>query len=172
MINKYFDDCTLDVIIKPDQVKEYLKHGLIGTYVLFIKREPMYVGKSDELLKRLLAHLNKHSANTIGIIDDVDEIGLKLTSTSGESGYHEMAFIRTLNPPLNKQRLTGDIYRMILRRNTTYCKEKRVDGKPCSGFAHTNGYCFRHGGNGVTRDMVAKEEFNKLESDTQIRFVI
>jgi excinuclease UvrABC nuclease subunit len=172
-VNLFENACKLDVILKPNHYTLIQANNIIGVYVLFIKKEPMYVGKSYSLRKRLASHFNKSSEKTQNIIDEVDEIGICFANNREEVDFLETAFIHEFNPPLNGRRNKLSIERMILRKYTNRCNNINKCGAHCKKSAHTNGYCTIHGGDGITREMLAKKDVDEIiNSNLQLRLII
>ena len=168
------DTCVPDFIIKPKDI-DYMRgyHQLPGVYILFAQREPLYVGKSRKLYYRLKSHFNGHSTNTSEYINSIDEIGLHFTFNID---YTEMAYITEYNPPLNVNRTKWQLsYYIRDQKYPKWCKgysKQRPDMK-CRSEAHTNGYCGRHGGNGIPVSVKADEEADDIiKNNLQLKFII
>lgn len=158
----------MDVVLKPNEISFLRKEKVAGVYVLFVKKEPMYVGQSMNLSRRLYNHLNKHNETTSFISDEIDEIGIQFVKEplTNEPSYLEMAYIFEYNPPLNTKRNKWFVEKALIRKHKHRCKN-------CGRIAHQNGFCTFHGGNGITTTTLVREELNNIFSDNvQLKFII
>ena len=162
------NECKLDVVLKPNEISFLKKEKIAGVYVLFVKKEPMYVGQSMNLFNRLYTHLRKQNITTSFIADEIDEIGIQFVKEplTNEPSYIEMAYIFEYSPPLNTRRNKWFVESMLTRHFKSRCNK-------CNRIAHQNGFCYYHGGNGVTATMLVKEEMNNIfVDDIQLKLII
>lgn len=164
--------CILDFTLKPNEVKLLNDKNYIpitgGIYVLFIKREPMYIGRSDRLGKRIQSHLSGNDHKTNLISNEFDEVGIKFCDDQFERDCLEAFFIADYNPVLNIHRQEIYIAKYLERNQKHKCLKKECSLKP-----HGNGMCARHGGNGVPFKKALKNQIiEEYYSDKQLKLII
>ncbi|MEM1506342.1 GIY-YIG nuclease family protein [Domibacillus sp. 8LH] len=106
-----FDDFITAPSFQREGIKEFFRgqSAKKGVYTIFNQQfEPMYVGSSIDLGRRLPAHLRKGQRKLEGHFDEVLFIGIKYVE--GDVLSKEKWFIRELNPKFNKYRYTSMSY--------------------------------------------------------------
>jgi len=103
-----FDQFIFAPRFKNSDIREWFKENTKekGVYVVFSKKfEPLYIGSSIDLKRRLPAHRHKGQRKLEGHFDDVVFIGIKYVE--GDTLTVEKEYIRKLSPELNKYRYGG-----------------------------------------------------------------
>ncbi|MED4903974.1 GIY-YIG nuclease family protein [Parageobacillus thermoglucosidasius] len=138
-----------------------------GVYVLFDEeKQPLYVGIAKDLRDRLYSHFKgythisayAHHFKSCSVIFEDDLLNRQI---------YELYLINTLKTPLNFlnngwKRLKLGVPYPPDQAKKHLCKFVKKDGTPCKNYAHSNGFCHVHGGNGISRAALmrqAKESF-------------
>lgn len=100
----FFDDFILAPSFKKTDIRQWFKEheNGRGVYAVFNRQfEPLYIGSSIDLKRRLPAHRNKGQRKLEGHFDEVLFIGIKYVE-GGDPSPKERQFIRELEPMLNR----------------------------------------------------------------------
>lgn len=147
----------IDESFSVEEVRDKLRNRK-GVYLFYDKNDTLlYVGITQNLRLRILEHIGgntntkrySHNFKKCSVIYEDDRLKRRVL---------EFYLINQLNPPLNDSLNT----RKIPRQKVPYivknqkCKGITKKGKKCNLVAHTNGYCYLHGGNGITLEKIRK----------------
>lgn len=149
----------VDLTIHIDEIRLSELDNRGGVYLFYDDKDNLlYVGIAKKLRIRILDHITGnthtkryyHNFKKCSLIYESDELKRRIL---------EYYLINTLNPPLNDSLNTRKIPRNkvpYLVRNQR-CNGMTKNGKKCNLIAHTNGFCYLHGGNGITLQKIRKE---------------
>lgn len=80
-------------------------HEKIGVYLLYVKSELAYIGRSSNLRIRLNAHLNPNDLDYQEWKGQIDKIEYYICETAADSDIVETYLINTLHPTFNKDKV-------------------------------------------------------------------
>lgn len=160
-------EINYDIIIKAEDVSK-LDKKLAGVYVLLDElMEPIYVGQSKNMRRRVLDHIGGYT-NTRDFHKKLKKVAFIYESDIEKRLTAELYLTRTLQGikvvnqtyPHEKKGIKVGFRGVKVFGNCQYDTGVRT----CSINAHSNGFCHKHGGNGITISSIqekAVEEYLK-----------
>ncbi|MGE6894575.1 GIY-YIG nuclease family protein [Priestia flexa] len=135
-----------------------------GIYIMYdVDGNPMYVGQSIDLQLRVYSHFHGLT-NTAGYHYYFDTCKIFFEEDEINRDIYEIFLINTLKAPVNLKmkhrrhfKLPEDLKVSPNTKKPQRCNHIKKDGKKCRQYAHTNGLCHMHGGNGVSRRSQIRE---------------
>lgn len=146
-----------DVLLGIEQILS-LEDELQGIYILRnVVDEPLYVGQTSDLKKRIKQHIGG-TTNTSAYIYAVQKASLiyetDIDIRLAVEAYLIRKFSDTVRNRINfwkyKNLSDRNFYPVVRPRMFGVCKAITTSGERCRRYAHSNGFCNVHGGDGIT----------------------
>ncbi|MCP3764730.1 GIY-YIG nuclease family protein [Domibacillus sp. A3M-37] len=163
-------DVTYDIIIRVTDVKK-MQGCMSGVYVFLSNdNRPLYVGIATNLKLRLVQHLRKET-NTKRFVHLFEKVALIHEEDPLLRRMAEIYLINTLNTPVNKNGVHPEglqarsVSALDIKQKFGRCNGLTNDRKQCRRTAHTNGYCYLHGGNGESLTKLRQDALLEIDKD-------
>lgn len=154
----------MDLIIKRGECNK-IPDRKSGVYLLYSNEDGfIYVGQTKDLKTRIYAHF-AGCTNTSRFAEHFDYCEMFYEDDLMKREIYEYYLINTDQPILNTAKRNYNVpSNEIIKAQSKpiRCKGIKKDGTKCRSYAHSNGFCYMHGGNGISYSSIREQAIKKV----------